>query len=147
MENEKSKEEQKRLVEGKWKEGEGGKALSFSLTCRRIWCVTAAAGLAQSGKYQVSSISGEGISRYKPPRTYEIRVEKGERKRPENLARQNWHAAKRATDFSSRTTSKLEKFKKINCLEKVHSSSGKLNIKFYNLKKIQFNATVVFAFS
>lgn len=41
-------------------------------------------GLAQSGKYQVSSISGEGTSRYKPPHTYEIR-EGGEKEKTRKL--------------------------------------------------------------
>lgn len=68
---------------------------ALSRARRRIWCVTAAAGLAQSGKYQVSSISGESISRYKPPRTYEIRVEKRERKREKEKVTERdpktWH--------------------------------------------------------
>lgn len=55
------------LSKGNEKEGaEGVVRCALARVCR-IWCVTAAARLAQSGKYQVSS-KRESISRYKPPR-------------------------------------------------------------------------------
>jgi len=72
--NERSKKKQERLVGRKWKEEKGGnKVRSFPRVSSYL--VRDSCRRSQSGKYQVSSISGEGISRYKSSRTYEIREE------------------------------------------------------------------------
>lgn len=91
VKNEKSKEEQERLVEGKWKEGEGGsKVRSLSrVVVSGAWQLPPV--LLNRGNIKFRPISGKGISRYKPPRTlmrFENR-EEGEKESEKNP--KTWH--------------------------------------------------------